>query len=343
MDLKITIIQRGSILMMRKNVKEASNGSCALTEQAGSSESKKDINTMESEMKTEEIRFKVPWGHVAAKAWGSPKNSPVLVVHGLMDNAGSFSRLISLLPKQFYYVCIDLPGHGYSSHFPSGVPLNFFDYVLCIRFVLQELNWKSCVCIAHSIGAMIIYFYTYIYPGIIKKLVSIDTAVPRPYDGDLLKSRVIEEHNSALDHLNNEENKVFSREEIIYVLQAKRKHYMKKEAAEAMFERTVTKVDGGYKYNRDQRLRIIPRPLFNDKQCVEYLKKETVPTLFIVPSTLSQFLSEEGLREKSLEVVKTKKMIEFVVVEGNHDIHTNHPERIAPLIERFFENVTSKL
>lgn len=298
---------------------------------------------MEPEIQTKELRFKVPWGHVAAKAWGSPKNSPVLLVHGLLDNAGSFTRLISFLPKQFYYVCIDLPGHGYSSHFPSGVPLDFFSYVLCIRYVLQELDWKSCVCIAHSMGAMFIYFYTYFYPGIIKKFVSIDTALPRSYDGDLLKSRIIEEHNSALDHLNNEENNVFSREEIIYALQAKRRHYMKKEAAEAMFERAVAKVDGGYKYNRDQRLRIIPRPLFSYDQCVEYLKKETVPTLFIVSSTLSPFLSEEGLREKLLEVVKRKKTIEFIVVEGNHDLHTNHPERIAPLIERFLEKVTSKL
>ena len=298
---------------------------------------------MEPEILTEELHFKVPWGHVAAKAFGSPKDSPVLVVHGLMDNAGSFTRLISLLPRQFYYVCIDLPGHGYSSHFPHGVPLEFFNYVLCIKLVLQELGWKSCFCIAHSLGALLVYFYTYIYPGVIKKFVSIDTAMPRSYDGDLLKSRVIEEHQSTFDHSSNEENNVFSHEEIIYTLQARRKHYMKKEAAEAMFERSVTKVDGGYKFNRDPRLKIIPRPLFNSDQCVEYVIKETVPTLFIIASSTSPFISENGRREKLFEFIKRKKTIEFVVVEGNHDLHTNHPERIALIIERFLEKVISKL
>lgn len=117
------------------------------------------------EFKTEELRIKVPWGFVAAKTWGSSKNYPILVIHGLMDNASSFDRLISQLPKSFYYVCIDLPGHGYSSHFPSSVPLKFLNYVHCIKFVLDELNWKNCASIAHSLGASMIHFFTYLYPS----------------------------------------------------------------------------------------------------------------------------------------------------------------------------------
>jgi hypothetical protein len=31
-----------------------------------------------------ELKIPVPWGHVAAKAWGDPSKRPVLAMHGWM-------------------------------------------------------------------------------------------------------------------------------------------------------------------------------------------------------------------------------------------------------------------
>jgi pimeloyl-ACP methyl ester carboxylesterase len=69
-----------------------------------------------------EMKIPVPFGYIAAKVWGSLNENSIrtIAMHGYMDNAGTWDRLIPLLPDQFYIVAIDLPGHGFSSHVPYG-------------------------------------------------------------------------------------------------------------------------------------------------------------------------------------------------------------------------------
>ncbi|XP_018368995.1 PREDICTED: serine hydrolase-like protein isoform X3 [Trachymyrmex cornetzi] len=103
-----------------------------------------------------DIKLSVPWGHVAARTYGSPTGKPVLAVHGRLDNAGTFTRLMKYLPKElFYYVCIDLPGHGWSSHFPSWMILDVMDYAHALYFILEVLQWKTFIYLGHSLGAQI--------------------------------------------------------------------------------------------------------------------------------------------------------------------------------------------
>ncbi|MEE6517181.1 hypothetical protein FKM82_027230, partial [Ascaphus truei] len=76
-----------------------------------------------------ELRFAVPWGQLAAKAWGPQEGRPVLCLHGWLDNANTFDRLIPLLPQACHYVALDFSGHGMSSHRPPGVRYEHLDYV----------------------------------------------------------------------------------------------------------------------------------------------------------------------------------------------------------------------
>jgi hypothetical protein len=47
-----------------------------------------------------------------AKVWGPDDGVPVLAVHGLMDNAGSFDTLAPLLPPHVRLVCLELCGNN---------------------------------------------------------------------------------------------------------------------------------------------------------------------------------------------------------------------------------------
>ncbi|XP_036787278.1 serine hydrolase-like protein 2 isoform X4 [Manis pentadactyla] len=99
-----------------------------------------------------ELKLAVPWGHIAAKVWGSQQGLPVLCLHGWLDNANSFDRLIPLLPKDFQYVAMDFGGHGLSSHYSPGFPYYQQNFVSEIRRVTAALKWNRFSLMGHSFG-----------------------------------------------------------------------------------------------------------------------------------------------------------------------------------------------
>uniref|UniRef100_A0A2K5Z521 Serine hydrolase like 2 n=1 Tax=Mandrillus leucophaeus TaxID=9568 RepID=A0A2K5Z521_MANLE len=102
-----------------------------------------------------ELKLAVPWGHIAAKAWGSLQGPPVLCLHGWLNNANSFDRLIPLLPQDFYYVAMDFGGHGLSSHYSPGVPYYHQTFVSEIRRVVAALKWNQFSILGHSFGGIV--------------------------------------------------------------------------------------------------------------------------------------------------------------------------------------------
>ncbi|NXV05056.1 SEHL2 protein, partial [Cettia cetti] len=128
-----------------------------------------------------ELKFLVPWGHVAAKAWGHSEGHPVLCLHGWLDNANTFDKLIPLLPRGCYYVAMDFSGHGLSSHRPAGCPYHFLDYVIDVRRVAAALQWRRFTLMGHSMGnfsfscCFISYQFCFLYPEMVDKLILLES------------------------------------------------------------------------------------------------------------------------------------------------------------------------
>ncbi|XP_064224205.1 serine hydrolase-like protein 2 isoform X3 [Aotus nancymaae] len=123
-----------------------------------------------------ELKLAVPWGHIAAKAWGSLKGSPVLCLHGWLDNANSFDRLIPLLPQDLYYVAMDFGGHGLSSHYSPGVPYYHQNFVNEIRRVVAALKWNRFSIMGHSFGGVVAGMFSCTFPEMVDKLILLDSS-----------------------------------------------------------------------------------------------------------------------------------------------------------------------
>ncbi|CAG7828538.1 unnamed protein product, partial [Allacma fusca] len=103
---------------------------------------------------------------LSGKTWGDANGIPVLGLHGWTDNAGTFDRLAPLLPKSLYFVAIDLPGHGISSHHPEGLLPSLVDIVLMIkRLVTFHFKWTKFSIMGHSMGAYGGILYSSLFPN----------------------------------------------------------------------------------------------------------------------------------------------------------------------------------
>jgi len=93
----------------------------------------------------DELEFEVPYGKLAAKTWHeeTEESKRILVLHGWMDNAGSFDNLMPHIKYKddLYIVALDLPGHGKSSQFPPGASYSDLNILMEIRRCLTELKW----------------------------------------------------------------------------------------------------------------------------------------------------------------------------------------------------------
>ncbi|KAF1496568.1 Serine hydrolase-like protein 2, partial [Aptenodytes patagonicus] len=119
-----------------------------------------------------ELKFPVPWGHVAAKAWGPSEGHPVLCLHGWLDNANTFDKLIPLLPRDCYYVAMDFSGHGLSSHRPAGSPYHFLDYVTDVRRVAADIT--QCSTFLFLSYCFISPQFCFLYPEMVDKLILLE-------------------------------------------------------------------------------------------------------------------------------------------------------------------------
>jgi len=297
------------------------------------------------EMDSQEISIPVPWGHIAAKTWGHPLASPVLCLHGKQDNCGTFDRLIPLLRQEFYYVCIDIPGHGYSSHFSPGFRITFETQVLAVKRVIDHLEWTKFECIGHSMGGMIASLFASLYPEHMESLVMIDCAGPEsvsPKDTVEYMRNVCDGILTIEKKSTNRSPPTYTYEQAVNIILTKRPSKLTEQSAHILIKRSLLKhPEGNYSFSTDQRLKVEHNQLFSPMQHMVVIHSIKCPVLYLI--------ADDNPIQKKPECKLTRKMyktnpnVRVVKVNGNHDVHLNHPERIAVLINTFLLSKRSKI
>ncbi|XP_036787276.2 serine hydrolase-like protein 2 isoform X2 [Manis pentadactyla] len=249
-----------------------------------------------------ELKLAVPWGHIAAKVWGSQQGLPVLCLHGWLDNANSFDRLIPLLPKDFQYVAMDFGGHGLSSHYSPGFPYYQQNFVSEIRRVTAALKWNRFSLMGHSFGwgeqeagdvsgegrasshhqchwlvpvcgctavAASAREFSCLFPEMVDKLILLDSS-PLTLDTKEI-SNLLTYKRKAIEHMlqveaSKKPRQVVGPEEMLQGL-LKNNHHVGEECGKLLLQRGATQEAAGLVLNRDRR---ITWP----QHCLEFISRE---------------------------------------------------------------------
>ncbi|XP_033089635.1 serine hydrolase-like protein 2 isoform X1 [Trachypithecus francoisi] len=295
-----------------------------------------------------ELKLAVPWGHIAAKAWGSLQGPPVLCLHGWLDNANSFDRLIPLLPQDFYYVAMDFGGHGLSSHYSPGVPYYQQTFVSEIRRVVAALKWNQFSILGHSFGGIVGGMFSCIFPEMVNKLILLDSPLL------LLESSEVENlltyKRRAIEHVlqveaSQESSSVLSLKQLLQRL-LKTNSHLNEECGELLLQRGTTKVAAGLVLNRDQRISwpensvdLVSRELY-----AHSIRKLQAHVLFIKAVHGYFDVRRESYSDKEslsfmIHTLKStlKERFQFVEIPGNHYVHMSEPQQVASIISSFLQ------
>jgi pimeloyl-ACP methyl ester carboxylesterase len=268
----------------------------------------------------------------AGLAWGEMGTPPALLLHGWLDNAGSFAPLARLLDGRRLWVP-DLPGHGRSGHRPPGTWYHFVDYVSDVMALAQALGLEQFDLIGHSMGGAIATLVAAAYPERIRRLVLIEALGPlaRPAASCTTDLRRAIDARLALPdkQLKLHPDRARARNARMQA------NGLSEAAADALIERALMPAPGGYIWRSDPR-QTLPTPIRGtEEQYLAVLEAIRAPTLAIFADPATPYLSGSDA-ERRLLALRPERVVHL---PGSHHLHLENAPPVAELLGAFLEPV----
>ncbi|XP_053712518.1 serine hydrolase-like protein isoform X3 [Synchiropus splendidus] len=249
----------------------------------------------------------------------------------------SFSSSSTLPRKGCRYLALDMAGHGLSSHRPAGDFYTFPGYVADVRRVTESLQLNKFTIMGHSMGANIAGMFCSLYPEKVDGLVFLDAYGFLPTK---LKE-IPDMMRKGIDEIIQFENKaevksrVYTYEKAVERLQTANPT-LSKESTEILLERGLAQVEGGFAFTRDIRVNfrnIARTPL---ELSLEMLSRIQAPVLVVMADKgLKVIFPEIASNYSSLLTHHEERDNTVTWVSGDHHVHLDHPEVVAPVVSDF--------
>ncbi|GAB0091741.1 Alpha/Beta hydrolase fold [Sergentomyia squamirostris] len=302
----------------------------------------KDVR--ENSKKATKVRIEVPWGHIAGKWWGPQNVRPILCIHGWQDNLGTFETLIPLLPQEFAYLAIDLPGHGFSSPIPHGMNYSAYDFVWLIKRIQEIYEWEKISILAHSLGAILSFVYAGLFPEKVEFVIALDALKPKimpdliDHVRGLISNVTIEDERNQRP---NNEPPSYTFDELIEKLHIGTYKSISPEYCPYILSRGVrksTRYPEKYFFNRDGRLKSFTHLLIGQESCLLLARNiKNTPYMYIraEQSIVKLWEEEKYLMEVVEEMKKVNSNFHYCPVNGGHHVHLTNPTTISGIITDF--------
>lgn len=269
---------------------------------------------------------------IACKAWGNPEHPPIIALHGWLDNANSFDYLAQSLQDNYYFIAIDLPGHGHSSHLPLHSTYHFIDGIFIVIQVINALKLNKVHLLGHSMGACLGSLVAGVAPERFLSLSLIEGLGPFSSPEETACQQ-LSKYLDTLTHKKIKAPKGYPKFDSA-ALARSIKGYVSFDIAKLLCERGVEEDNGVFYWRHDRRL-LEPSPLrMTELQILSCLKNIKAKTCLLWASKGFSFDSE--LMQERIKAVRNLK-IEHL--DGGHHIHMEKPEVVSKLLAEFYNTL----
>ncbi|WP_019934878.1 alpha/beta fold hydrolase [Oceanimonas smirnovii] len=262
---------------------------------------------------------------LAVVEWGDPQGTPLVALHGWLDNAASFTLLAQRLPD-VRLIAPDLAGHGRSDHRAPGQPYYIWDNVADVLALLDALELQQVALLCHSMGASIATLLAGAFPERVSQLMLLDGLAPRTYAADTLPEQMA----AAL----NKGKRIRRRGWRPYpsfddALQARMdgRYAVSRDAAAWLLARSLEETENGWCWRHDIALSQPSVVRLCDEQVAAFLQRLSMPVLLMMAERGDEIDGVQPLLERVSELT-------YRVLDGGHHMHLEDAPaaRIAGLI-----------
>ena len=107
--------------------------------------------------------------------WGEGRRDDVLILHGYLDCARSFTEVAEALEAGGHRVIVpDLRGFGLSDRVPRGAYYHFPDYVADVKGVVESLIEEPFHIVGHSMGGAVATLFAGTFPASVRSLATLE-------------------------------------------------------------------------------------------------------------------------------------------------------------------------
>ena len=285
-------------------------------------------------MSAREQRLALPLGrgHIAVRSWhGDVPGTPVIAVHGWMDNAASYDGLAPVLTGWPLHA-IDLPGHGFSDPRPAGMRYHNADYLDDLAAVIDLLHPQGPVILmGHSLGAGLLLMLAGILPERVERLILIEGLGPLTAD-PVQYAQMTRTSLESYRELRPERKAITGEAAAVQARMNGLTGPLSETAARILCSRSLETTEAGeLVWRTDKRLRQNSLMRFSEPQVLSCISAITAPVLLIRGEQGAPF-PEEAYRARMAAFADLR----MVTLPGGHHLHLDEsPEAVAAAVEDF--------
>ena len=275
-----------------------------------------------------EFHLDIPLGRIAALRGGREGATPVLALHGWLDNAASFVPLARHLDG-LDLVAVDLPGHGRSAHLAVGADYSFYGSVNVVLDIADALGWERFALLGHSMGAGIGSLVAAACPQRVTRFLAIEALGALAETPQRTTSRM-REAVAAARALPNKSLRVFPALEPA-IRARMHANALSEPVARLLVERGTRLVDGGFVWSSDPRLTLPSFTRLTEAQVADLIAGIECPVRLIHGDPAQPYLPDAVRRAHAAALREG----ELIVIPGGHHLHMEQPGEVAAAIGDF--------